>query len=152
MAVGLENREQPSGANTYMYSILYCIYCILYLRLCGWVKVLVAAYILQSADWVRERHVNAFPCSRSVVWEGSTSRKTLECCNKCTNSTASVSIEVSWVMLTNEMNEFQAHSRRSQDQTFNTMFPHSVILDELSSNPIRDSFRKKLDAKTYGAG
>lgn len=61
------------------------------------------------------------------------------------------------VMLTNEVNEFQADSGDTQIHwikllTLLTMFPHSVIPEEPSSNPISGSFRYKLDPKTYGAG
>ena len=36
--------------------------------------------------------------------------------------------------------------------TLLAMFPHSVIPQEPSSNPISEGFRYKLDPKSYGAG
>lgn len=57
----------------------------------------------------------------------------------------------------NEVNEFRSESGDMKVHwlkllTLLTMFPHSVIPDEPTVNPISEGFRYKLDPKAYGAG
>ena len=61
------------------------------------------------------------------------------------------------VIHSNETNEFRSESGDMKVHwlkllTLLTMFPHSVIPEEPSSNPISEGFRYKLDPKSYGAG
>ena len=61
------------------------------------------------------------------------------------------------VILSSEVSEFRADCESTKLHwmkllTLLTMFPHSVIPPEPTSNPISESFRYKLDAKAYGAG
>lgn len=61
------------------------------------------------------------------------------------------------VILTNEVNEFQSDCSDTKVHwlkllTLLAMFPHSAIPEEPRSNPIRESFRYKLDPKNYCAG
>lgn len=61
------------------------------------------------------------------------------------------------VILTSEVSEFRCDSADTKVHwikllTLLTMFPTSAIPEEPRSNPIRESFRYKLDPKIYGAG
>ena len=61
------------------------------------------------------------------------------------------------VILPNETHDFQCQSTDMKVHWFKlltllTMFPHSVIPEEPSTNPISEVFRYKLDAKAYCAG
>lgn len=61
------------------------------------------------------------------------------------------------VILQNETHEFRTESGDMKVHwlkllTLLTMFPHSVIPEEPSSNPISEGFRFKLQATSYNAG
>ena len=61
------------------------------------------------------------------------------------------------VIKSSEVSEFRADCESTKLHWMKllillTMFPHSVIPAEPTSNPISESFRSKLDAKAYGAG
>ena len=61
------------------------------------------------------------------------------------------------VILAKETHGFQCQSTDLKVHWFKlltllTMFPHSVIPEEPSTNPISEVFRYKLDAKAYRAG
>lgn len=61
------------------------------------------------------------------------------------------------VILTNEVSEFRSDSPDTKVHwlkllTLLAMFPYSPIPEEPRSNPISESFRYKLDPKSYGAG